>query len=770
MSDGSLCAYAYRGTFISLFFNKVNLKYIITYCLLILTTFVVGQEVATLRVVDDEEQPIPNAHVLIKETNQLVLSNSNGELTIDFKEHSPLTLEISFIGFTQKNVVVTPNQKLKVQLKSTVVSLNSFVVTGQYSENSPEKAVQKITIIPKEKIEKMAAVNLSDVLQNETNIRLTKDGVLGTSMSVQGMSGENVKILIDGVAVIGRLGGDIDLSQINLNDVERIEIIEGPMSVNYGTNALAGVVNIITKQPVKNRLTTQLNSYYENIGNYNFDGTISSSIGKHSYTISGGRNYFDGWIEGDPLFGENQPIADSSRYKTWKPKEQFFGRLKYQYQQKKKKITYSLSAFDEKITNRGLPRLQYFETAFDDYYNTLRLDNSIQLQTPIKENQQFQLLLAYNYYKRIKNTFFKDLTNLNETLTTNASDQDTSVFDLITLRSTYANTNSEKSINYELGVDLNRESTQGARIEGKTKQIGDYAGFMSLEYRPFKKTTIRPGLRYAYNTDYASPITPSLNIKQDFKKWKLRASYARGFRAPSLKELYFDFVDINHNIFGNTDLKAETSDNFNGSISYTKLIKSYLLKIEATSFYNKIENLITLAQGEGTSFSYVNIGQRTTYGAQLNSNISYNHFKMGLGLSLIARENELAQTVDIDAYNYSPEVRLNANYDIKKWKSFIAFFYKYNGRLSSFRLDVDDQIVETYLASYQIADVSIGKKMLDNRVAISIGSKNLLDVKNVNAVETGGAHSDSSGSNLVATGRTYFAKISIQLTYDKSKK
>ena len=744
------------------------MKQFLFFFLTLLTTLVFSQS-ATLKIIDNEGLPIPNAHILIEETQQLILSNDRGISIIRFDKQETLTLKISFIGFIKQNTTVHPNQSITIKLKTDIISLNSLVVTGQYSANNPEKAVQKITIISKEKIEKMAAVNLTDVLQNENNIRLTKDGVLGTSASVQGMNGENVKILIDGIAVIGRQGGDIDLSQINLNDVERIEIVEGPMSVNYGTNALAGVINIITKQTKTNQLNTQLNSYYENIGNYNLDGTISSTFGKHSYSVTGGRNYFDGWIDGDPIFHENQRIADSSRYKTWKPKEQYFGRLKYQYRQNNIKTTYALSVFNEKITNRGLPRLPYYETAFDDYYNTLRLDNSIQLQTKLKPDKNFNFLAAYNYYKRTKNTFFKDLTTLNKVLT-DYSSQDTSRFNLATVRSTYTNTNDNSVINYEIGVDLNRETAEGDRIEGKTKQIGDYAGFLSLEYRPSKNTIIRPGVRCAYNTEYSAPITPSLNIKQSIKKVKIRASYARGFRAPSLKELYFNFVDINHNILGNVNLNAETSDNFNVALNYTKLIKNYLLKMEVTSFYNKIDNLITLARTSGDAFSYVNIGRSSTHGVQLSNNISYNHLKFGIGASLIGCENVLAQTTDIESYNYSPEIKLSASYDIKKWKSFIAVFYKYNGKLSSFDINNNNQIIETYLESYQIADVSIGKKMWKDRVSLTIGSKNLFNVKNVNAVATGGAHSSSSGSNLVATGRTYFTKISLQFNYDKAKK
>ena len=78
-------------------------------------------------------------------------------------------------------------------------------------------------------------------------------------MSLQGLSGEHIKFLIDGVPVIGRMDGNVDLSQLNMYNVDHIEIVEGPMSVIYGSNALAGAVNIITKENKKAKLTGTTN-------------------------------------------------------------------------------------------------------------------------------------------------------------------------------------------------------------------------------------------------------------------------------------------------------------------------------------------------------------------------------------------------------------------------------------------------------------------------------------------------------------------------------
>ena len=149
---------------------------------------------------------------------------------------------LTFICFTLNHLGFGQDDKV----------LETFVITAQYEETSKEKAVNKIKVINREKIDALAAVNLGDVLKNELNIRLSQDNVLGTFMSLQGISGQNVKILVDGIPVIGRLNGSIDVSQINLNDIERIEIVEGPLSVNYGTDALAGTINLITKKKSNN--------------------------------------------------------------------------------------------------------------------------------------------------------------------------------------------------------------------------------------------------------------------------------------------------------------------------------------------------------------------------------------------------------------------------------------------------------------------------------------------------------------------------------------
>lgn len=646
-----------------------------------------------------DKTAVPFAFITIKATDFLLQKISDGDGKFIFPTNKKIvdsvsyTIEVKSIGFiTHNNKLIGAeiNKLTTINLKPDSLSLNEVVITAQYEPTIAEASIQKIRIIDKEKTQQMGAVNLRDVLTNQLNVRLQQDNILGCNINLQGVSGENVKILMNGVPMIGRLNGNIDLSQINMNNVERIEIIEGPLSVQYGTNALAGTINIITKKSKHQTETIGITSYYESIGVYNLTDDLTVSKNKHSLQLSGGRNYFDGWNPKDELFYIPKPhIADSTRYKQWKAKEQYFGTFAYQYQFKKANLGFKSDYFSEKISNRGLPRAPYAETSFDDYYFTKRFDNSIQLNAKVSKTWSVISTSSYNYYSRVKKTYFKDLTTLDEQLSGNTSDQDTSRFSLIMSRASFIHNKDSASLNYELGYDFNHETA----LENKTQAMGAYALFATAEYKLIKQLVFKPGLRYAYNTNYKSPLIPSLNIKWDLAtKHKVRGSYARGFRAPTIKELYFYFVDINHNIRGNENLKAEYSNNYALSYNFSTPIKNINYKLDINLFYNDIYNLITLAQTTNTEYSYINIGKHKTIGVQIGNTIKYKEFTTQLGFNYTGRYNELSEMQQLPQFNYSPEVQCNLAYRFKKQKTTITVFYKYNGKLPSYVLINNDVV------------------------------------------------------------------------------
>jgi outer membrane receptor for ferrienterochelin and colicins len=747
------------------------LKYVILFLIGFICFSGNAQQVQILSAGDS--LPVPFSTLIVKNKFISLGQTTNDKGIIKYREggldSSNYILIAQAVGFEKYEKVVMGfeiNQLKKIYLKP-MTNLSEVVVTSQYVPTMAEQAVQKIQVIDKEKIQQMGAVNLKDVLSNQLNVRLQQDNVLGSGMSLQGISGENIKILMDGVPMIGRLNGNIDLSQVNLNNIERIEFIEGPLSVQYGTNALAGTINIITKNPSKKTINTGVTGYYESIGTYNLNADVASYFKSHQIQLSGGRNYFDGWNPGEnPFTFPKSQIADSNRYKQWKPKEQYFFNFGYQYNFRTLNLGFRSAYFNEQIINRGYPRAPYAESTFDDRYYTTRLDNHVFLSGKLSKRWSVNALTAYNYYNRIKKTVYKDLTTLEETLSANSSDQDTSRFTLLMSRASFTHVKDSSKLNYELGYDVNYESALGKRIDHQLQYMGDYAGFATLEYKPVSSVVIKPGLRYSYNTAYATPVIPSLNIKYALNsRHTLRGSYARGFRAPSLKELYFFFVDINHNIIGNQTLKSEQSNNYSVAYNYRITLDKCRLKIDASVFYNDIFNLITLAQTSSTQYSYVNIGKYKTMGLQLGNTLKFKRLSLQTGFTYTGRYNELSKNESVPTFNYSPEALANVSYKLIKEKVTLAVFYKYNGKLPGYAL-VDNVVKQTFLADYHLLDATVSKLFWKDHILLSIGCKNVLDVQNLSStMAASGAHSASSSSVPFSTGRNYFIKLALNFSH-----
>ncbi len=752
------------------------MKKILTYLSILLSYGLFGQ---TITVLDESQNPLPYCDIICYDlkgkiqNTLLTTKNGTADIVNESKDiNSKLIISISYVGYNTLVDTVAKGVHKSYMMKPSSFALNQVVVTAQYTPKNPEEAVHKIKIIDRKRMDAQGAVNLKDVLQNEQNIRLSQDNILGSSLNMQDVSGQNIKILIDGVAMVGRLNGNIDLSHVNLNNIERIEIVEGPLSVNYGTDALGGTINLISKKEQKKPFNFSMNSYYETAGQYNLDGSLGWKKNNSQWLISGGRNYFDGWSPTDAFFQFPKSLpADTDRFNQWNPKEQYFGKIQYSYQWKELNIRPYIEYFTEKITNRGRPRKPHFKIAFDDYYNTWRKNGGIDLSGKISKSNNLKLIAAYNDFKRIKNTYSKDLTTLAEQLSENTSDQDTSKFSSCMSRASLSASNDSSRINYEIGYDISYEKSRGRRIKGLEKEQGNYAAFLTTEWVPFTDFTIRPGVRYGYNTQYEHPIIPSLNLKYSFKpnekvKWTIRSSYARGFRAPSLKELHFEFIDINHNIVGNQDLDAEKSNNYNLYVTWKKVKSQNIKRIEIGAYYNDISSLITLAQSQGTQFTYINVGKYKTKGIQSDFQFSWEHLKWNIGGICMGFYNDLSDTIKaISGYNYSLEIRSNFIYDFHKWKASIAAFYKYIGARKNFST-LNDEIVETQVADYQTLDLSVTKHLLKNRSHLTIGCKNLFDIQDITtsgAIGSGSAHTSNIGSVTVNWGRTLFTSLKINL-------
>ncbi|RYY08954.1 MAG: TonB-dependent receptor, partial [Chitinophagaceae bacterium] len=311
---------------------------------------------------------------------------------------------------------------------------------------------------------------------------------------------------------------------------------------------------------------------------------LSLGWGHKNWNASGSisRNNMGGW-QG----------SQTGRTKEWRPKDQWLAGAGVAFHNAKVNIAYRLNYLNEIITIPGA--VNPGNKATDQEYLTDRVNH--QLQANIRFNNKFSLtnVASYQDYRRRTRTTDIDLNNGAQTLNINlAGGQDLSTFKTLFFRSTAQYEFSEK-FSFQPGIEIKNDEAVGQRMKGKPS-ITDYAIFLSGEYKPLSWLNIRPGLRFTKNSLYdAPPVIPSLNTKIILaKQWDLRLAYARGFRAPALRELYFDFHDANHDINGNENLKAEYSNSFNTSLNFEKTFNANAsFKSVVSGFYNDFNDQIT---------------------------------------------------------------------------------------------------------------------------------------------------------------------------------
>jgi len=379
-------------------------------------------------------------------------------------------------------------------------------------------------------------------------------------------------------------------------------------------------------------------------------------------------------------------------------------------------------------------------------------------------------MFSYSDNNRNKNRFIKDLVTGEKTDVVSAGAQDTTQYQAFVTRGTYSAVELSTWVDFEVGYDINLEATSGGRLVDESQAIQDYALYSSAEFKLYNKLKIRPGVRFSYNSKFDSPIVPSINVKYSPSgKIDLRAAYGRGYRAPGLRELYMEFIDATHRVYGNDQLVPETSHHIDGALVYKTHKQSVTLNSEISAFYNDITNLIDFAYSETDAgyAKYTNIGEFKSVGFNIKERLVWNNLEGGIGFGYVGRyDNPAAEDIPQN-YLFSPEVSINATYREPKSKISFSAFYKYTGETSRYTFSTDVDGNSTYnlgtIEGYQLLDIT-ATRMLGKMLRLTLGGKNLLDVRNVNnSTQTSGGVHSGAGTTPIGYGRSFFIKIDFNL-------
>ncbi|MGM0634482.1 MAG: TonB-dependent receptor plug domain-containing protein [Bacteroidota bacterium] len=673
--------------------------------------------------------------------------------------------------------------------------INEVIVTGQYNPQTIKKSIFEVKVIDQETIEQLAANNLADVLNQSLNLTITPNASTGkSSVQLFGLDGQYVKILVDNIPLVNDegFGNNTDLTQINVDDIERIEIVEGSMGVEYGANAISGVINIITKKSTESTLDLQAYIQEESIGNeYNFEDQgrhiqsirIAGNPSKNWFTSTTfTRNNFSG-LYGNRK-GENYENNDGLRGFEWLPKEQNTIKALVSHQGKLK-VFYKFEWFNEQVNrynqevrNNYNPSTQTTNpTASDEIFFSNRMYHHLNTNGSINNQVNYDLAFSYQYQKRDIETYNYRIRN-RERFNINRTEFESR--NVLFSRGRFSNFFNFENIKFETGYDVSSTFGYASPLSNPLsnnqirRTLSSYDLIASSEINATDRLSFRPGGRLMLSNQFDALLAASLTTRYNFNEgYEARLVLGSSPRTPSYEELFTYFVDSNHDVRGNENLSPE-----NGISAFLHLKKVFgfndyetLLRSKISTWYLSVSDRIelTVINPSPLAYQFNNIDKYTSWGIGTEQSIQHKNLTAGFGISL----NGVSKILDSqdnfnDDYLYAIQSNLNLSYRVPKWKTTFAAYLKHNGPQYQFVQRENDAgeltFVRGKLEAFSWLDATIKKSFLDQQFEVTLGARNLLDITEVNSSTTqGAAHSDAGSSQLLGYGRSFFIRVMYNL-------
>ena len=519
-------------------------------------------------------------------------------------------------------------------------TLTELVVTATRTERKLSNIAVPVQVISKRSIAQSGSIRLNDILSEQTGLYITSGGatssagggVFGNGVQLQGLSPDYTLILLDGEPIIGRQGGVIDLSRLSVGNIKKIEIVKGPSSSLYGSEAMGGVVNIITEQAQWNKLDASFRYGRFNSTDANITGALKKQ--KWGLQLFGNRNRSDGFDHDKTAPGKT---IDPYRSYTTQARFNF-------YPTQRTKISLSGRYYNEKQDN-------YFVTQDISTGNMIAITGDGRVKDI---NVNPVITPQFNNDLRSSLRFYFSRYEYEQTL---LNDADKSPYYYDFFQQDFYRVENQTDINLpagnslSVGAGLVAEKLNTTRYAGKRANDIRYV-FIQDEWKASEQFTLIGGLRYDDNSAYQSRLSPKLaGLYKINDKLRINVSYGAGFKAPDFRQLFLNFLNTaagGYVVYGANEitiseletqkqqgilsdilprayqlalLKPEISKGFNAGVHYDVSDK---LNFSVNFFRNDIDNLIQVdiiafRSNAAAVYSYFNVKEAYTQGAEFNS-------------------------------------------------------------------------------------------------------------------------------------------------------
>jgi len=645
---------------------------------------VVGQTGNIKGTIVSGEETLPFATVSIKNSPVGVTSGLDGSYFLKNLEPGKHVVVVSHVGHIseKREVLVKAGETTTVNfLMSSSALLDEIVVTGTMKPTFVSSSPVKIDVVTSEQFDlylPSAASSIIESVQLVNGVQEVIDcGVCYTnSISVNGLPGTYTAILMDGTPIYGSLASVYGLNGIPNMIIDRFEVIKGPNSTLYGSDAVAGVINVITKNPSEQPMfsadvmTTTMEEVFANLA-------FAPELGKSNGYIGLNVNYVNNYQDiNDDGFGDGvntDVISLFSKFNIYRPGDKIFTiAAKYYYEDRRNGV-------EDFVKDRGYRQLRGSDEIYGEsiYTNRVELFGTYALNTSESMKIDYSLSnhLQDSYYGSERYEASQQIAFANFTWSFDHKNHDFLIGS--TLRyDAYDDTTVATEIKDDDGDVINNPNNQF--VPGI---------FGQDEFRASEKITALGGLRLDYHNQHGLIAAPRLNLKYKSSDWTtFRFNFGTGFKVVNLFTEDHAFVLGQRDVVILEDLEPERSYNFslNYNQVYTGLGGSGSLDMEA--FYTHFTNKIIPNYDEQGLIIYENTdGWARTMGvsASINHNFRFPlSFNLGVNFLNSTQTEEDENGVPVTEYLVlAPRMSgvFTANYRLPNQRITFAYTAQYTG-------------------------------------------------------------------------------------------
>ncbi|MCE5345711.1 MAG: TonB-dependent receptor [Bacteroidales bacterium] len=510
--------------------------------------------------------------------------------------HEKSIVYISLVGYKSIKDTVSPGESKTYFMEQELINLNQVVVTGTRTEKRLANTPVQTIVISNNDIQKAGSVSTLESLQDCIPGIVSIPNAMGNNMRIRGLNSRYILFMVDGERLVSEgATGNINLDQIDFNNIDRIEVVNEAAAALYGSNAVGGVINIITKKP-KDKLESSINASYQSHNTKKLQIDVGSKLNKLTVMGNAFRNSSNGFdIENGPYAAR---YADYGAY------------LKAGY-----KFT---DRFTLNLSNR------FFQHELFNPGNSMNVTHDLDRKFTTGVNAEIKSKNDLNSIKISTNIDKYYTYNVLEKKHNDLEEGSDASYISTRLTDTFS---SDKKWEIVAGTEQNHEqiSTVTSTTLGPdptTKRVEDINLFGQVQYTILTGFDIIAGTRYTYNNQFKSAFTPKLSLMYKKGIFTFRGGIGTAFRAPSIKELYYNF---DHQgmfwIYGNPDLKAEKGLYSSLSSEITKNGINASLSVYQNKIENKITEYIIIDFERKENRFYKNVSSATLKG--LDINVSY---------------------------------------------------------------------------------------------------------------------------------------------------